>query len=377
MSDFMKNIVTEVLLRNHHPAASGTASTQAKSSLTASSSVSAASSIYAASSVPSAPGTVRSYDTTGAPTLSTAGGTVHACTANSKADCPYTCLQPGNCSKPSGEIKRINYQKEKADKRLGLITRAAGGGQLQNRQFQNRQFAEQCLSPLLLRTLPVKPSPPRIAGENSRAASAYSELPALWAPGSQEPCRLPTPGEMESWLFPEISSRLRPLLGISGRNYSSAGILLAPACHPGQLFAAEELLSADPGLEADVRWSPAGSGFELMLFSSDAGGITRHLTEMAKRLHSGAARPVQVYVSPNPGPLLRRHLGAGLQEAIAVIDAGSRWSSIGTAEQLLYGQPDAGLSLRAELSCCIISGTPAGITALEPALNSLMVEQRP
>ncbi|WP_019908486.1 hypothetical protein [Paenibacillus sp. HW567] len=378
MSDFMKNIVSEVLLRNHQPAvpgATGAAIAHANSSLPASSGVSSPSRIPG---IPGAPDTVRGFDysTTGVPTLSTATVTAHACTANSKADCPHTCLQPGNCRKPSGEIKRINYQKEKAEQRLALINGAAGAGQLQNRQFQNRQFAEQCLSPLLLRTLPVKPSPPRIAGANSLAASVPSGPAAFQVPGSPEPCRLPAAEGIECWLFPEISSRLRPLLGISGRNSSSAGLLLAPACHPGQLFAVEDLLAAEPGLETDVSWRPAGSGFELMLFSSDAGRITRHLTEMAGRLHSEASRPVQVYVSPNPGPLLRRHLGAGLQEAIAVIDTGSRWSSIGTAERLLYSQPNAGLSLRAEDSCCIISGTPAQITALGPALNSLMVEQR-
>lgn len=386
MSDFMKNIVAEVLARNHHQTAPGAAGAEVNAGFPpfsrstgagANAGFSPSSRSAAAPGVSTAPGTIRSHDTVRIPGLPPATGTAHACTADSKADCPHTCLQPGHCTKPSTEIKRINYQKEKADKRLAQIAGAAGAGQLQSNQLQNRQFAEQCLSPLLLRTLPVKTSPPRIAGQNSPVPSASSGSAAIQPSGSPEPHRLPAVGGMESWLFPEISSRLRPLLGLSGRNYSSAGILIAPACHPGQLFAAEELLAADPGLEADIRWSPAGSGFELTLFSSDAGRITRYLTEMAERLHSETSRPVRVYFSPNPGPLLRRYLGAGLQDAIAVIDTGSRWSSIGTAERLLYNQPNAGLSLRAELSCCIISGTPTEITALGPALNSLLVEQRP
>lgn len=181
---------------------------------------------------------------------------------------------------------------------------------------------------------------------------------------------------MDAWLFPVISSRLRGVLGTAGRSCSSAGILSVPVCHPGQLFAAEELLGSDPALEADIQWGASGRSFELRLFSNDPAKLDRLLTELTGILQRDSTRRVRVYTSLQPGPLLRRHLAAGQQEAIAVIDAASRWSSISLAEQLLGSCPDAGLSLRAERSYCIISGTPAQLASVLPGLTRLADQQQ-
>lgn len=181
---------------------------------------------------------------------------------------------------------------------------------------------------------------------------------------------------MDAWLFPVISSRLRGMLGTAGRSYSSAGVLSIPVSLPGQLFAAEELLGGDSALEADISWHPAGSGFELKLFSNDPAKLARLLTELTGILQRDSARRVRVYTSLQPGPLLRRHLAAGQQDAIAVIDAASRWSSIGLAERLLSRYPDAGLSLRAERSYCIISGTSAQLASVLPGLTRLADQQQ-
>ncbi|MBW4082792.1 hypothetical protein [Paenibacillus sp. S150] len=426
MSDFMKNIVSEVLQRNRQPSSAGAVR------------VPGAPNAYGADSSPLPPGVP-------SPAAAASSPSPHTCSADSRADCPHTCTQPGNCRKPPPEIRRTNYQKALAARRIALIGAAAaavpGGaaaainyepasppyerdansllagmqadtavkkaGSLQpgrlpqdiataepgsrpspaaTLELHNRQFVEQCLSPLLLRTLPVKTSPPRLTGDHAPEQPAAPApvstrgmdspgSPALSVPfrtpGSPEPFRLPLQGSLEGWLFPEISSRLRPLLGISGRNYSSAGVLSSPVCHPGQLFAAEELLPQDPGLEADMGWSPAGNGFELKLFSHDPDRIASLLAELAACIQGQAARSVQIYTSLTPGPLLRRYLGAGQLEALAVIDAGSRWSGIGTAEQLLFNHPDTGLSIRTEHNCCIVSGASARIQALESELKRL------
>jgi hypothetical protein len=189
------------------------------------------------------------------------------------------------------------------------------------------------------------------------------------------PVPLITDGSLEAWLFPVISSRLRWVLGTAGRSCSSAGVLSVPFSHPGQLFAAEELLSGEPALEADIDWSSSGS-FELKLFGNDSGKLARLLTELAGTLQRDSARRIRVYASLQPGPLLRRHLAAGQQDAVAIIDAASRWSSIGFAEQLIGSYPDAGLSLRAERSYCIVSGTSAQLTAVLPGLADLTDNQQ-
>jgi hypothetical protein len=148
-------------------------------------------------------------------------------------------------------------------------------------------------------------------------------------------------------------------------------VLSVPVSHPGQLFAAEDLLGGEPALEADISWNHSGSGFELKLFSNDSGKLVRLLTELAGTLQRAAARRIQIYSSLQPGPLLRRHLAAGQQDAVAVIDAASRWNSIALAETLLGDYPDAGLSLRAERSYCIISGTSAQLAGILPGLTHL------
>ncbi|MEK5490936.1 hypothetical protein MKZ24_09610 [Paenibacillus sp. FSL R7-0297] len=447
MSNFMKSIVAEVLERNH-PAAALTSVT---------------SPVTVTSPVPvlaEAPAPAPSSAPIPVP-ASTSASVGPSCSAGNWSDCLDTCSSPVDCPKPPGGIKRINYQKEQAGKRLALfglpgdpgstgspgspgspgsreslgshqshglpgasptparLPAADAAAQLRTSHlFQEQQaaypntarspavnvpgdhrsFAERYLSPLLLRTLP--------AGSRQSSGSGQASIPA----GTQHsgknstgdiPCRsggipgagptrtmdslavsydrntaspdIPVPlirdGTMDAWLFPVISSRLRTLLGTAGRSYSSAGILSVPLCHPGQLFAAEELLGSDPALEADIQWGASGGSFELRLFSNDSFKLDRLLIELTGILQRDSTRRVRVYTSLQPGPLLRRHLAAGQQEAIAVIDAASRWSSIGLAEQLLGSCPDAGLSLRAERSYCIISGTPAQMASVLPGFT--------
>lgn len=335
MSNFMKSIVAEVLERNH-PAAALTSVT---------------SPVTVTSPVPvlaEAPAPAPSSAPIPVP-ASTSASVGPSCSAGNWSDCLDTCSSPVDCPKPPGGIKRINYQKEQAGKRLALfglpgdpgstgspgspgspgsreslgshqshglpgasptparLPAADAAAQLRTSHlFQEQQaaypntarspavnvpgdhrsFAERYLSPLLLRTLP--------AGSRQSSGSGQASIPA----GTQHsgknstgdiPCRsggipgagptrtmdslavsydrntaspdIPVPlirdGTMDAWLFPVISSRLRTLLGTAGRSYSSAGILSVPLCHPGQLFAAEELLGSDPALEADIQWAPA------------------------------------------------------------------------------------------------------------------------
>ncbi|KHL92546.1 hypothetical protein QW71_28360 [Paenibacillus sp. IHB B 3415] len=264
----------------------------------------------------------------------------------------------------------------------------------------HQSFAERYLSPLLLRTLPT--GSVHSSGGWQSSGSGQSSIPAGDIPcrsggipgagptrtmdslavsydrnaaSPDTPFPLIQDGTMDAWMFPVISSRLRVVLGTAGRSYSSAGILSVPVCHPGQLFAAEELLGSDPALEADIQWGASGGSFELRLFSNDSAKLDRLLTELTGILQRDSARRVRVYSSLQPGPLLRRHLAAGQQEAIAVIDAASRWSSISLAEQLLSSCPDAGLSLRAERSFCIISGTSAQLASV-PGLTRLADQQQ-
>ncbi|MEK3682703.1 hypothetical protein [Paenibacillus sp. FSL R10-2736] len=274
-----------------------------------------------------------------------------------------------------------------------------------NEPGDHRSFAERYLSPLLLRTLPAGsrqssgsgqasiPAGAQHSGKNSAGdipcrpggipgAGATQIKDSAGIPYSRNTASPDTPfplirdGTMDAWLFPVISSRLRGVLGTAGRSYSSAAVLSVAVSHPGQLFAAEELLGSDPALEADIQWGASGGSFELRLFSNDSAKLDRLLTELTGILQRDSARRVRVYTSLQPGPLLRRHLAAGQQEAIAVIDAASRWSSIGLAEQLLGSCPDAGLSLRAERSYCIISGTSAQLASVLPGLTRLADQQQ-
>ncbi|ASA24109.1 hypothetical protein [Paenibacillus donghaensis] len=316
-------------------------------------------------------------------------------------------------------MKRTNYQKEQATKRLALLTgnggehsfgRSGGSSGSSNsgnsggsgaseassgstlivgtpptasrsipaaanphaaapaiaaasaRSLPSRQFAEQCLSPLLLRTLAPAAQPP-LAAPGRGAAS----------PGTSEPSRLATADNLEAWLFPEVTATLRPLLGTGSRSYRSAGVLRAPAAHPGQLFAAETSLAEAHGLEADICWNEAGSGFELKLFGNDSRELALRLQQIAGRLQADAARPIKLFASLSPGELLRRHLEAGQQEALAVIDAGSRWSSIGLLEQALCRSSAlSGLRIRAQQSYCILTGSSAQVAEAEAVLSSLL-----
>ncbi|WP_310830217.1 hypothetical protein [Paenibacillus pedocola] len=181
---------------------------------------------------------------------------------------------------------------------------------------------------------------------------------------------------MEVWLFPRIRDDLRPLFGSSGRNYSSAGIISAAACHPGQLFAVEELLSGEPELESDINWSVDGGGFELKLFSKDHHKVAAKLKELTEYMQDGAASAVQVWISLQPARLLRRYFGGGQQEAIAVVAGSSRWNSIGIAEQWLQRSPSPYLHIRTEHGYCIISGTAEQMAGAAPELTRLAASVR-
>lgn len=368
MSSFMKDVVAEVLQRNRTPALAGPATP-------------------VASAV--------------------------SCTADSKKNCTYTCSTPGNCPKPelALPLKRINYQKEQAARRLASIAAeaAAAIGNVQPRspggasfasatgtavpslpvadpafpaqagsllkqavppanepQGQGRQFAEQYLSPLLQRTLA---RPEQQNNSSPGSAPARSFVPAE-AQDPLEPVRLPA-ADMEVWLFPRIRDDFRPLLGSPGRNYSAAGVISAPSCHPGQLFAAEELLPQDSGLEADISWSADGGSFELKLFGQDYQLVADKLKQLTARMQDGANSAVRVWISREPGRLLRRYFSGGPQEAVAVVAGSTHWNSIGIAEQWLQRNPGSGLRLCTERGYCILTGTAEQMAASAPGLAGL------
>jgi hypothetical protein len=343
LSSFMKDVVSEVLQRNRTSAPAGAA--------------------------PPAP----------------------SCAVSSRENCPHTCAQPGNCSKPGLTLQRTNYQKEQAARRLAVLSGHPSPAQAPvvrhpdslaaARVVQptkppaadavlSREMARQYLSPLLLRTLsPLE--------QKDNSPRGNPPLPQI-IPEPQDPhapVRLPAAGGLEVWLFPRIRDDLRPLLGSSGRSYSSAGIISEASCHPGQLFAAEELLSGEPELESDISWSVDGS-FELKLFSKDHHKVAAKLKELTAYMQAGTASPVRVWISQQPGRLLRRYFGGGQQEAIAVIAGTSRWNSIGIAEQWLQRHPSSGLYIRTEHGYCILSGTAGQMAAAAPGLILLAAPGR-
>lgn len=306
-------------------------------------------------------------------------------------------------SKPQPPVKRTNYQKEQAAKRLALIAGTAAASSSSSSNLSNnsgnssslgnsiscssnthstnsgsptnsisgalhtQHFVEHCLSPLLLRTLSHKNLEVSSPGSSPIEARLHTHE-------TSEPFRLSTVSDIDAWLFPDIRTALRPLLGITSRNYSAAGVISARACHPGQLFAVEKILADDPELEAEIRWGEADPRFELKLFSNDFHKVAIKLKEMVDLLQAASTRRVQLFVSLSPTPLLRQHLGAGQQESIVVVDAATRWNSIGLVQQLLYRCPDAGLKIRAEQSYVTITGTSAQITAVEAELKTMMRE---
>ncbi|ULO08306.1 hypothetical protein H1230_05680 [Paenibacillus sp. 19GGS1-52] len=313
-----------------------------------------------------------------------------------------TPAHPEDYSKPQPPVKRTNYQKEQAAKRLALIAGAAAssssssnlsnnsgnssslgnsigsgsntlsthsGGTISSTSgaLHTQHFVEHCLSPLLLRTLSHKNVEVSSPGNSHIKAQLHT-------PETSEPFRLSTARDMDAWLFPDISTALRPLLGITSRNYSAAGVISTRSCHPGQLFAAEKILADDPTLEAEIYWGEADPRFELKLFSNHFHKVAIKLKEIVDLLQVASTRRVQLFVSLSPTPLLRQHLGAGQQESIAVVDAASRWNSIGLVQQLLYRCPHPELKIRAEHSYVTITGTSAQITAVEAELKTMMRE---
>ncbi|WP_054943922.1 hypothetical protein [Paenibacillus ihuae] len=100
------------------------------------------------------------------------------------------------------------------------------------------------------------------------------------------------------------------------------------------------------------------------------------LKELADYMQAGAVSAVQVWISLQPGRLLRRYFGGGQQEAIAVVAGSSRWNSIGIAEQWLQRHPSSGLHLRTEHGYCIISGTAEQMAAAAPGLTRLAAPGR-
>lgn len=344
MSSFMKDVVSEVLQRNRTAAPAGAAASAA------------------------------------------------SCAVSSRENCPHTCAQPGNCSKPELPLKRTNYQKEQAAKRLAILSGHPSTAQAPVRPqpdslaaarvaqpayqpaadvVPSREMAGQYLSPLLLRTL----SPLEQKHDSPRENAPLPQITPVQQ-DSLAPVRLPAAAGLDVWLFPRIRDDLRPLLGSSGRNYSSAGVISAASCHPGQLFAAEELLSGEPELESDISWSVDGGGFELKLFSKDHHKVAAKLKELTEYMQAGAASAVQVWISLQPGRLLRRYFGGGQQEAIAVVAGSSRWNSIGITEQWLQSHPSSGLHIRTERGYCILSGTPGQMDAAAPGLISLAAPGR-
>lgn len=316
---------------------------------------------------------------TAAPASLSSAASAEACTANSKDNCTHTCSAPGNCPKPGPTLplKRTNYQKEQAAKRLATIAAGAvipahkPAAPVDVSPVPEKQFAEQYLSPLLQRTLS------RPEQKDNGFPGSPPARPSVRAEAQDplEPHRLPA-ADMEVWLFPRISDELRPLLGSPGRNYSAAGVISAPDCHPGQLFAAEELLPQDSGLEADISWSTDGGGFELKLFGADHRVIADKLKQLTARMQDGSGSAVRVWISREPGRLLRRYFGGGPQEAVAIVAGTSRWHSIGIAEQWLQRNPGSGLRLSTERGYCILTGTAGQMTAAALGLAGLSSPHR-
>jgi hypothetical protein len=158
LSNFIKSIVAEILERNH-PAATALISVASPVTVAplvtvtspvtvpipapalasvfapAPASVSSATATPAASAAPAttaAPATpvASSAPAPGATAASTAASASSApasasaspsCSAGKQADCPDTCSSPRDCPQPPGGIKRINYQKQQAGKRLALL----------------------------------------------------------------------------------------------------------------------------------------------------------------------------------------------------------------------------------------------------------------
>ncbi|WP_151737125.1 hypothetical protein [Paenibacillus tengchongensis] len=233
-----------------------------------------------------------------------------------------------------------------------------------------RRLAADNLSPLLLRTLPAAAG----TGGGTPPASGRSPESAIAGslPDAREPLRLQAGSFTDAWLFPELTGELRQLLGSPGRNYNAAGVISSSSCRPGQLFAVEEILADTAGLEPDIRWG-GESGFELKLFGSESALLRSKLQALADRLRQeDSAASARVYTSAAPSPLLRRHFGAGQQEAIAIVASGSRWSSIGVVEQWRHRHSASGVSISAERNYCLLSGSAAQIAAAVSQLNAII-----
>lgn len=142
MSDFMKSIVAEILERNH-PAPAALISVASPVTVaplvTVTSPVTvpipapalasvfapAPASVSSATATPAAP-VASSAPAPGATAASASSAPASAsagpsCSASKQADCPDTCSSPRDCPQPPGGIKRVNYQKQQAGKRLALL----------------------------------------------------------------------------------------------------------------------------------------------------------------------------------------------------------------------------------------------------------------
>ncbi|WP_150269252.1 hypothetical protein [Paenibacillus tepidiphilus] len=353
-----------------------------------------------------------------------------------KAPGPSGYGQPSSAgSLPALPVKRVNYQQERAGKRLAPLagSNAANaaaapgyGSAASGSAGAQHSVSSAASSPAVvpysgwsarpaIAGAPAQPSPPvhggyaapgaaaappaaRLADTRRHGADSLSPLllrtlPATAGTGGgippasgrstesavagslpdvREPFRLQAGCCTDAWLFPELTGELRQLLGNPGRNHSAAGVISSSRCEPGQLFAAEEILADTPELETDIRWG-GDSGFELKLFGSDPQLLFGKLKELTGRLsREDSAASARVYLSAAPSPLLRRHFGSGRQEGIAVVAAGSRWNSIGIVEQWRLRHSAPGLSISVERNYCLLSGSAAELAAAVPQLNAII-----
>ncbi|MCL6456594.1 MAG: hypothetical protein K6T85_01170 [Gorillibacterium sp.] len=340
------------------------------------------------------------------------------CSVDHKEDCTLACGQSESCVKQLSTIKRTNYQKEKAAKRLAAFTGQISDqpavvvpppSQKQTVQVAVQQsldhpgrisesgisatkrFVEESLSPLLRLTLAKEQ--PAIGDYATPARAPLPEgrpISSLWSePDKGKAVALP-PTQVKAiytasaaeiskasplkdaaiylgptddssctlWFFPSIREELRTLLGITNRRHRTVGIVGASLSSPDQLFAVDAVLTGTAKLDMELVWGEAGKGFELKLFGEDPELMVSKLRALADRLQNAKEKTIQAYVSLQPTPLLVRYLGTRQQEALGLVTGICRLNSIGLLDRLLERHPTFKLTIRVEARYLVLTGAP-------------------
>lgn len=298
------------------------------------------------------------------------------CTADGKDSCSAGCGQPEACTKQAAAIKRVNYQRERAAQRLAPIAGQTGAGSSARASFPAQQavaavakavanpittkpgtaetqmtkrFVEDTLSPLLRLT---------IGGQGSIATDVAPPTAEAGIPEVASPIGRGSGAGSSVWFFPSIREELRPLLGAVNRKFTAAGVVSIERCLPSQLFAIEEVLGADPQLEAQIDWGRTGKGFELKLFGSDADSVAAKLSELSERLSGGNTdRRFETCFSATPSRLLAQHLELRHNEAAAVLEGVAHWDGVGLMDRFLQQHPDSRVRFQVKDGYVLLTGT--------------------